>query len=734
MEEVVLTVAEAIQADVGQGKARIDTKTRVELDLSPGDLIEIEGKRVSAAVVWRVLSEDENRGIIRIDGLVRKNVGASLGDQVSVRRAVPKPAERIVIAPIVSENHKIEFGAGIEAFVKRNLLKRPVVAGDTIIVPGIALMGGALPFGVQSTAPEGVVKVVESTTFVVTDEPLEKVREAAAEVTYEDIGGLDEELRRVREMIELPLKHPELFHRLGIESPKGVLLYGPPGTGKTLIAKAVVNESRAHFISIQGPEIMSKWYGESEAHLRELFKEAQEKSPSIIFIDEIDSIAPRRAEVTGEVERRVVAQLLTLMDGLSSRGKVIVIGATNRVEAVDPALRRPGRFDREIEIGVPDRDGRRVILQIHTRDMPLAEDFNLEHLVNISHGYVGADLAALCREAAMKALRRYLPDIDLHKGGIPGEVLERLKVTYEDFREAFREIEPSTLRDVFTEPPRVGWDDVGGMESVKQSLREAVEMPLMRPEVFTRMGIRPPRGVLLYGPPGTGKTLIAKAAAKESTANFISVKGPEIFSKWVGESEKAIREIFRKARQSAPTVIFLDEIDSIAAKRGMRADSGSGERVVNQLLTSLDSFEALEEVIVLAATNRPELIDPSLLRPGRFDRLIYCPPPDLEARRAILAIHSKGVPVEGVDLDALASGLEGYVGADIEALVREAVMLALRDDIDAKVVQARHFDAALELVRPSVDEDTIKYFQAISKLLEGRMARRRKADVDVSYR
>ncbi len=734
VDEVTLIVAEAIQADVGQGKARIDTKTRVDLDLSPGDLIEIEGKRTSAAVVWRVLSEDENRGIIRIDGLVRKNVGSSLGDVVKVRRTSPKPADRIVISPMVDVNHRIEFGAGIEAFVKRNLLKRPIVAGDTIIVPGIALMGGALPFGVQTTTPEGVVKVVEGTTFVVTDEPMAKEGELPGGVTYEDIGGLDEELRRVREMIELPLKHPELFNRLGIEPPKGVLLYGPPGTGKTLIAKAVVTESHAHFISIQGPEIMSKWYGESEAHLRDLFKEAQDKSPSIIFIDEIDSIAPRRAEVTGEVERRVVAQLLTLMDGLESRGKVIVIGATNRVEAIDPALRRPGRFDREIEIGVPDRDGRRVILQIHTRDMPLTDDFNLEHFVNITHGYVGADLAALAREAAMKALRRYLPDIDLTRAGIPGEVLERLKVTNEDFRDAYREIEPSTLRDVFVEPPNVGWDDVGGMESVKQQLKETVEMPLRRPEVFTRMGIRAPRGVLLYGPPGTGKTLIAKAAAKESTANFISIKGPEIFSKWVGESEKAIREVFRKARQSAPTVVFLDEFDSIAAKRGARADSGGTERVVNQLLTSLDSFEALEEVIVLAATNRPELIDPSLLRPGRFDRLIFCPPPDVKGRRAILGIHTRGVPLEGVDLDALAVGLEGYVGADIEALVREAVMLALREDIETKVVQARHIDLALEIVRPSVDEDTIKYFQHISKLLEGRMARRRKDDVDVSYR
>ncbi len=733
VEKVQLTVAEAIQADVGQGKARIDTQTRVELDLSPGDIIEIEGANRSAAVVWRVLSEDENRGIIRIDGLVRKNVDAALGDNVTVQRAKVKPAEKVVLAPVVAENHKIQFGGGIEAFVKRNLLKRPVVEGDTIIVPGIALMGGALPFGVQSTQPEGVVKVTDSTTFVVMDEPVEKLAEAEREVMYEDIGGLEEELRRVREMIELPLRHPELFHRLGIEPPKGVLLHGPPGTGKTLIARAVVNESGANWIAIQGPEIMSKYYGESEAQLRKRFEEADEQSPSIIFIDEIDSIAPRRAEVTGEVERRVVAQLLTLMDGLKVRGKVIVIGATNRLDAIDPALRRPGRFDREIEIGVPDRDGRRVILQIHTRDMPLAEDFDLEHLVEISHGYVGADLAALCREAAMKALRRYLPDIDLKGGGISSEVLERLKVTNEDFREAFREVEPSTLRDVFTEPPNVTWDDVGGMEEVKQQLKEAVEAPLRDPETFKRMGISPPRGVLLYGPPGVGKTLIAKAAARESTANFITIKGPEVFSKWVGESEKAIREIFRKAKQSAPTVVFLDEIDSIAARRGHRGDGGATERVVNQLLTSLDSLETLGEVIVLAATNRPDILDPSLLRPGRFDRIIYLPPPEVEARRAILAVHTRDVPLRGVDLDAIAEALDGYSGADIEGLVREAAMIAIREDPKNKTVEARHIDAAMEVVRPSIDEETIKYFQHISKLLEGRMARRRRDDIDVSY-
>jgi len=734
VKQVDLTVAEAVQTDVGAGKARIDAQTRVELDLSPGDIIQIEGKQTSAAVVWRMLSEDENRGIIRIDGLVRKNVGSSLGDHVKVSRGDVKPAKKVVLAPMVADNHRIQFGTGIEAFIKRNLLKRPVMEGDTIIVQGIALMGGALPFQVQATDPVGVLKVTDSTSFVVLDEPITQTDEVTQGVTYEDIGGLDDEVRRVREMIELPLRHPELFNRLGIAPPKGVLLHGPPGTGKTLIAKAVVNESGANFFSIQGPEIMSKYYGESEAQIRKKFEEAEEKAPSILFIDEIDSIAPKRAEVTGEVERRVVAQLLTLMDGLKGRGKLIVIAATNRIDAMDPALRRPGRFDREIEIGVPDRDGRRVILQVHTRDMPLSDDFDLEHFVDVTHGYVGADLAALAREAAMKALRRYLPDIDLEAGGnIPPSVLENLEVTNDDFKEAFREVEPSTLRDVFTEPPRVTWDDIGGMEEVKQKLKEAVETPLQSPESFTRLGINPPRGVLLYGPPGVGKTLIAKAAAKESGANFISVKGPEILSKWVGESEKAIREIFRKAKQSAPTIIFIDEIDSIAAKRGSRGDGGATERVVNQLLTSMDSFESLGDVIVLAATNRPDIIDPSILRPGRFDRIIYIPPPGIEERRAILEVHTEGVPLEGVDLDELAATLDGYTGADIASLIREAAMAALREDPDSVKVLKRHMDAALEMARPSLDEETIKYFQHISKLLEGRMARRTRDDINVSY-
>ena len=725
--ERILRVVEAKPSDVDKGIARIDPAIAEILGISNGDVVTIEGKRKTVAMAYRGGAEDENRGVVRVDGTTRRNAGVAIDEKVGVEKAVAVNAGKVSFAP--TEPLKIMGG---EQYLKQRLMGRVITRGDTL---PINIMGRVFDLVVTAIVPaKTAVFITQDTEIHIAEKPQAEKAAKIPRVSYEDIGGLDGEIARVREMIELPLRHPEIFDKLGIEAPKGVLLHGPPGTGKTLLAKAVASETFAHFISISGPEIMSKWYGESEAQLRKKFEEAAEKAPSIIFIDEIDSIAPRRAEVTGEVERRVVAQLLTLMDGLEARGKVIVIGATNRLDAVDPALRRPGRFDREIEIGVPDRDGRRVILQIHTRSMPTSDDFDIEHLVDISHGYVGADIAALCREAAMKALRRYLPDIDLHRAGIPGEVLERLKVTNEDFRDAFREIEPSTLRDVFTEPPNVSWEDVGGMEGVKQQLKESVELPLRRPEVFARMGIRPPRGVLLYGPPGTGKTLIAKAAAKESTANFITIKGPEVFSKWVGESEKAIREIFRKARQSAPTIVFLDEIDSIASRRGNRSDGGAGERVVNQLLTSLDSFEANEEVIVLAATNRPDIIDPSILRPGRFDRLIYCPPPDTAARRVILAIHAKGVPLEGVDLDALAAGLEGYVGADIEALVREAVMLALREDIESKVVQARHFDAALELVRPSMDEDTVKYFQHISKLLEGRMARRRKDEVDVSYR
>jgi transitional endoplasmic reticulum ATPase len=731
-ESVFLRVAEAIQADVGTGKARIDTATRVKLNISPGDIIEIRGTKTTAAVVWRVLAEDEGKDIIRIDGLVRKNAGTTIGEKVEVLPAEAKPARKVILAPVISENQRIQFGQGIETFVKRGLMKRPVVVGDNLIVPGIALMGGALPFGVTGTDPKGIVQIVDSTEIEVKEEATKQTETVTRTVTYEDIGGLERELQRVREMIELPLKHPELFERLGIEPPKGVLLHGPPGTGKTLIAKAVANESGAAFFSIQGPEIMSKFYGESEAQLRNKFEEATKSAPSIIFIDELDSIAPSRENVQGEVERRVVAQLLTLMDGLNARGKVVVIAATNRVNAIDPALRRPGRFDREIEIGVPGVEGRNVILQIHTRGMPLSE-VSLDEFAAITHGFVGADLEALCKEAAMKALRRYLPDIDLDQP-IPPAVLEKMRVTGEDFRDALKEIEPSALRDVFVEIPSVKWEDIGGLEKVKVQLRESVELPLKRPEIFRRMGIRPPTGILLYGAPGTGKTLLAKAVATESEANFISIKGPEVLSKWVGESEKAVREIFKKAKQSAPCIVFLDEIDAIAPRRGISSDSMVTERVVNQLLTSIDGIEAMHDVVVIAATNRPDILDPGLLRSGRFDRLLYIPPPDPEERLRVLQVHTRGVPLgDDLNLEELARMLEGYVGADIEGLIRESGMIALREDPEHAKILRRHLNQAIEVVKPSADEETVKYYRAVSKSLEGRLAKQRTATSDVSY-
>ena len=737
-ERVVLKVAEAPQSDVGLGRARVDTKTRLALGVDVGEIIQIIGKKSTAAKLFRVMQEDEGKGMIRIDGLVRRNVGVSLGDKVEVRKAEVLQAERVTIAPIISEGHKISFGQGIENFVKRGLLKRPLNKGDVVIVPGIALMGGALPFMVINTAPKGVVQINDDTIVEMKEEPVREGEVLTPTVTYEDIGGLKEELMKVREMIELPLKHAELFERLGIDPPKGVLLYGPPGTGKTLIAKAVANEAGANFYSIQGPEIMSKYYGQSEERLREKFEEAQKNAPSVLFIDELDSIAPKREEVTGEVERRVVAQLLTLMDGLSGRGQVIVIGATNRDEAIDPALRRPGRFDREIEIGVPDRNGRKEVLQIHSRGMPIEgaeeeRDHLLSELSDVTHGFVGADLAALAREAAMKALRRYLPDIDLEKP-IPAETLEKMRVLPEDFKNALKEVEPSAMREVLVEIPKVNWTDVGGLADVKLKLREAVEMPLKDPEAFKRMGIKPPRGILLYGPPGSGKTLLAKAVANESEANFISIKGPEVMSKWVGESEKAVRTIFKKAKQVAPCIVFLDELDAIAHRRGYDNDSGVSERVVNQLLTSMDGLESLEGVVVVGATNRPDMVDPALLRTGRFDRILLVPAPDRTARLEILKVHTKGMPLEGVDLDELAEELDGYTGADIEGLCREAAMVALREKKDAHKVSMTHFQEAVKVVRPSLDEETVKFYENLGKAIERGTARRQKEEVLGYYR
>ncbi|MEM4183812.1 MAG: CDC48 family AAA ATPase, partial [Candidatus Caldarchaeum sp.] len=639
---------------------------------------------------------------------IRRNSGVSVGEYVRVSKTTAKPATKIVLAPF----EPLPFVGDFGRIVRSQLLNMPVAKGDIIVVP---VLGMGVELKVSSTSPSPIVMVIESTVVEISTTTAKRIEEVSG-VTYEDIGGLHEELQRIREMIELPLKHPELFRHLGIEPPKGVILYGPPGTGKTLIAKAIANETGAHFVSINGPEIMSKFYGESEARLREVFQEAEQNAPSIVFIDELDAIAPKRGEVTGEVERRVVSQLLTLMDGLKSRGQVIVIGATNRIEAIDPALRRPGRFDREIRIGVPDRNGRKEILLIHTRRMPLAEDVNIDELADITHGFVGADIAALTREAAMNALRRFLPQIDLEKEVIPAEVLEKIKVTREDFANALRTIQPSALREVVLEVPNVKWEDIGGLEAVKQELREAVEWPLKYPEVFKRLGIRPPRGILLYGPPGTGKTLLAKAVATESQANFISVKGPEVLSKWVGESEKAIREIFRKARETAPCIIFFDELDSIAPRRGIHTDAGVTDRIVNQLLTEMDGMQSLKGVVVMGATNRPDILDPALLRPGRFDRVLYVPPPDKAARLAIFKIHTREMPLDkDVDLEQLAAITEGYTGADIEAIVREAAILAARENINAQVVSLRHFEKALAKIKPSVGaEEKAEYDRIVS--------------------
>jgi transitional endoplasmic reticulum ATPase len=732
-EGVSLRVARAHhQSEVGLGRARIDTETRKDLGVDVGEIIEIVGKKRTAAKVFRAAHEDESKGIIRIDGMIRGNAGVSIGEKVMAHKAEAQQGLKVVVAPKIPQGKRVRFGQGVEGLFKKGLLNRAVVKGDEIIIPNIALMGGFLPFVVASTAPSGIIQITEKTELTVKTEPVEVTELVRPSVTYEDVGGLEGELQRIREMIEFPLKHPEIFTRLGIDPPKGVLLYGPPGTGKTLIARAVANEARANFFAIQGPEIMSKFYGQSEERLREIFTEADKNAPSVIFIDELDSIAPKRDEVQGEVERRVVAQLLTLMDGLTSRGNVIVIAATNREDAIDPALRRPGRFDREIEIGVPTVAGRKEIMQIHTRGMPLDEDVNLDHIAEITHGFVGADLAALSREAAMRVLRRYLPDIDLDKP-IPTDILEKMRVSSQDFGDALKDIEPSAMREVLVEVPKVTWEDVGGLEEIKRLLNEAIEMPIQDPKSFTRLGIKPPRGVLLFGAPGTGKTLIARAIATESSSNFIAIKGPEIMSKWVGESEKAIRMIFKKAKQVSPAIIFLDEIDSIAPRRGSQYDSGVTERIVNQLLTSMDGLEDLENVFVIAATNRPDMLDPALLRPGRFDKLLLVPVPDEKSRLKVLQVHTKNMPLEGVDLVGLAKRLDGYVGADIESLCREAALIALRENKAASKVKAEHFEKALTVTRPSTDAETTKFYESQSRDMKTAMSKKSKDDYGLGY-
>ena len=715
-ESLTLRVAKAIPSDVGHGRARVPFDN--ELNLKPGDIVEIAGEQKTAAIVWRCRPEDANLGVIRIDGIIRKNAGVSLGDRVTISKVETQPCQRLVLSPVMAKQQKVRFGPGIEGFARRGLNKRPVVAGDRIFIPGMTLFAEALPFAIVSTSPKGIVQVLPDTEIVIKEEAVDEEESGQVQtISYEDIGGIGEQLQKVREMIELPLKHPILFRRLGIDPPRGVLLHGPPGTGKTLIAKAVASETNAHFTSINGPEIISKYYGESEKQLREIFDEAAANTPAIIFIDELDSIAPKREDVSGEVERRVVAQLLTLLDGMQGRDNVVVIGATNRRDAIDPALRRPGRFDRELEIGVPDKNGRKEIIDIHTRGMPISDDFDIDWLLDNSYGFVGADISALVRESAMKALRRYLPEIDLDEEQIPPEVLEKMEVRMSDFRQAIKVIEPCALREIYLEVPEVSWDQVGGLDEVKERLKESIEWPLTKPDVFDHFGINPPRGIVLFGAPGTGKTLIAKAIANEAKANFITIKGPELISKWVGESEKAVREVFKKAKQSSPSIVFLDEFESIAGMR--RATDGAGSdvmnRVVNQLLSSMDGVESMEGVIVVAATNRPEMIDPALLRSGRFERVLHIPPPDAKSIHEILKIHTDKMPLGKFKLSDLESKLPNYTGADIEAVCREAALIAMR--ANRKTVSKKHFEQAIERVRPTVTDEMMQYYDRMESML-----------------
>ena len=716
-----VSVKEAARDDAGRGIARLSIEVMRALSLVSGDVIEIVGKRKAAAIVWPGFAQDTGQHILRIDGTVRANAGTGVDERVRIRKVEVGIAKKVVIQP----TQPIRLVGG-EQYLSRVLRGRPVMEGQTVRVD---VIGNPLTLVIAKVTPKGIAVVTDETEIELKETPYreeEGKKKVVSDVHYEDIGGLTRELEMVREMIELPLRHPELFERLGIEPPKGVLLYGPPGTGKTLIAKAVANEVDAHFVTLSGPEIMSKYYGESEGKLREVFEEAQEHAPAIIFIDEIDSIAPKREDTKGEVERRVVAQLLSLMDGLKGRGQVVVIGATNIPDSLDPALRRGGRFDREIEIGIPDKKGRLEIFQVHSRGVPLADDVKLDSYADTTHGFVGADIALLVKEAAMHALRKIIPKIDLDQE-IPAELLEELKVTGTDFDEARRHVEPSAMREVLVEIPDVTWEDVGGLEEVKQELKEAVEWPLKYPVVFAQLRTKPPKGILLFGPPGTGKTMLAKAVANESECNFISVKGPELLSKWVGESEKGVREIFRKARQASPSIIFFDEVDALVPKRGTYMGSSHvTESVVSQILTELDGLEELKNVTVIGATNRPDMLDPALMRPGRMERHIYVPPPDAESRKKIFAVYLRDAETllaDDVRIDDLIEKTEHYVGADIEALVREAKLAAMREFItmmagkspeemgDAAInirLTGKHFDEARKKVKGSLDDEALE--------------------------
>ncbi|MBI5226957.1 CDC48 family AAA ATPase [Candidatus Micrarchaeota archaeon] len=700
MAAASLKVAEAFQNDIGRGIARIDSRSKSALGVSTGDIIKLSGRKTALAIVWQAHQDDEGLDMIRIDGILRQNVGIGLGEKLKVEQVQVKVAKKIVLAP----QEPVRYSVGFDQYVKKRLVGKPIIKGNVLPV---GIFGTSIPLVVAQVFPQGAVIINEDTEVKIKKEPIKEIANVP-NTTYDDVGGLRDAIQKVREMIELPLRHPEIFERLGIDPPKGVLLYGAPGTGKTLLAKAVANESDANFFYVGGPEIISKYVGESEERLRKLFAEAQENAPSIIFVDEIDAIAPKREEVMGEVEKRMVSQLLTTMDGLKARGEVIVIGATNRPDSIDPALRRPGRFDREIEIGVPDKKGRNEILTIHVRNMPVTEDVNVEELASVTHGYTGADLSLLTKEAAIKALRRVLPSMNVDDDVLPQEVLDSIRVSRDDFFSAMHEIQPSALREVYVEKPTTKWADIGGMDEVKRQVQEAVELPLKKPEIFDKMGIRPIKGILLYGPPGTGKTLLAKAVANESEANFISISGAQVLTKYVGESEKAVRELFRKARTAAPCVLFIDEIDAMAPRRtGSGADGAMAvERIVDTLLTEMDGLRSLKSVVVIAATNRPDILDTALMRPGRFDLIIEVSSPDEKARLQIFKICTMKMPLDrDVDIKELAKLTEGYTGADIDNLVREAGMAAIREG--AKKVSAKHFEMSVKAIVPSVRKEHV---------------------------
>lgn len=711
-KKVKLSVKEAPKIDVARSIVRIGSAAMEKLGAQSGSIVTIKGKKEAVGIAWRGLAEDEGKDIIRMDGILRSNAGVGLDEDVEIGVTEAKYAKKVILAP----TQEIQYGSGFVEYVQERLLNKPFLKGNKVLVD---VMGTPLTFIISNTTPTGVIVISEETAVSVSKKAVEE-KAGGSTIRYEDIGGLKEEIETIREMIEVPMRYPQVFKKLGVSPPKGVMLYGPPGTGKTLLAKAVANETEAHFISLAGPEIMSKFYGQSEENLRNVFKEAQQNAPSIIFIDEIDAIAPSREEVSGEVEKRVVSQLLTLMDGLEARGEVVVIAATNRPDAIDPALRRPGRFDREIQIGIPDRNGRKEVLQIHTRGMPLTDKVNLDKMADVTHGYSGADLEALSKEAAMRALRRVMPDIKkLKEGEITKDILDKITVTEKDFEEAMKKVEPSAMREVLVEIPRIKWEDIGGLKSVKEELIESVEWPLKHTKYFDQVGVSPPRGILLYGPPGTGKTLLAKAVANESSANFISVKGPELLNKYVGESERGVRKVFRRARQVAPAIIFFDEIESLTGTRGGMGDSsGVKESVVAQLLSEIDGVAELKDVVLIGATNRPDLVDPALLRPGRFEKLVYVPLPDKESRKEILKVHTRNTSLASdFKIEKIVEKTEGYSGADIEAVVRKAGMLAIKDALDKKNTEAKitmkHFEEALTKVRPSVKKGTEAMYQMI---------------------